>query len=332
MTGVAPSLIAVWRNVLRPMAGVMLLVILTDLLGSCRHREFLWEEPSARVPVSVEFDWSSDSTASPASMTVLLFRQGVSTPLIYDFKGHDGGRIMLMPGIYSAVCHNGDSDRHGYVGSESFENFGLRLNDNHNAGTRYGYSLAQIRSGDERIAHTPDSMWVAAIPSFNLAAGEGGILRFEMQPVVIHYTFIIHNPVNFTKAISVSATLSGMSGTVHPGLGVTGDETVTHFFEMTPTEDGGLYGEFLSFGHCGGRDLNSRDDDIGTHILVIHATLNNGRKWSSTHDVTDRIHRYAPGVDCVVRLDSLVFPPPTGSGGWSPSVGDWSGNQEEISM
>ncbi|MDE6278290.1 MAG: DUF5119 domain-containing protein [Muribaculaceae bacterium] len=310
--------------------------------SACNHREFLYDEPSGRATVEVMFDWSADPQASPRGMTVYFFRSGSKSraPIAYDFKGRNGGTVSLTPGVYSAICHNSDSDRHGFVDQDSYDDFGIRLNDHRNAGNLSNSSAVAPHSGDERIAHFPDSMWVASIPMFIIEAPaptdtHREIITFAMQPVVHHYTFLIHNPLNFNNSISVSASLSGMASTVHPGRSATGDETVTHLFNMTPTPDGGLFGEILTFGHCGSGDINSRDggDDSPEkpHVLVVRASLSDGQNWTSSHDVTDQIHG-SRVPDCVIRLDSIAFPKPTGGSGFSPSVGGWIGSQENVGM
>lgn len=309
-------------------------------LESCDHREFLYELPSKRQPVTVEFDWSNDPGANPEGMTVYFFRLNStsSTPITYDMKGRDGGSLTLIPGLYAAISHNNDSDRHGYVGSDTYHEFGIKLNDHRSSGDLTGNSNISPRIDNERIAHSPDSMWVGTISMFEVPApaptdnspAAPVVIRFVMQPVVAHYTFHINNPINFNNSMSISATISGMAGTIHPGRGVKGDETVTHFFNMTPTSDGNLFGEFLTFGHCGGDSILSKADD-NSHILIIHATLSDGNKWNSVHDVTDQIHK-SKVQDCVITLDSVSFPKSSAGGGFSPTVDDWSGNHEEVSM
>lgn len=327
----------------RAIAIIMSILALFANTG-CQHREFLYEEPSKRVPVVVEFDWSGDPDANPKGMTVYLFRIGSkqSSSIAYDFKGREGGTLSLMPGVYKAICHNNDSDRHGFVGEDSFDEFGLRLNDHRDGGDLHSNSNSILRDAEERIAHSPDSIWVATIDMFVIDSrnpldqgrAEPMVMHFDMQPVVNHYTFHITNPINFNKSISVSATVSGMASSIHPGRGTTGDETVTHLFNMSPTADGNLRGEILTFGHCKSRPLGARSDNDGDdvpHTLVVYATMANGERWSSVHDITNQIHN-SPTPDCVVLLDSVAFPKPTSSGGVSPSVGGWTGSKEPIGM
>ncbi len=327
---------------MRPLILISILVGLLLCIGGCRHREFLYETPSRRTPVYVEFDWSEDPTANPSEMTIALFRlnSSGSSVINYDFKGKNGGTIQLSPGVYAAICHNNDSGRHGFIGSNSFDDFGIRLNDNRYNGNFQSNSTAYMKLANERIAHSPDSMWVSAIslieipqpPTDTKSPRSPYVLRFLMHPVVSHYTFLINNPINFNKSISVSATISGMASTVHPGRGTTGSETVTHLFEMFPTPTGNLIGEILTFGHCGENDISSRSsENEAPHILAIHATMRNGQQWSSVHDVTDQIHN-SKISDCVIRLDSIPFPRPTGGEGFSPTVSGWTGTKEIIGM
>lgn len=323
------------------LARMLLMAVLACAASACNHREFLTESQSRRMPVAVEFDWTLDPEASPKEMTVYFFREGSKStrPIAYDFKGRDGGKITLLPGTYAAIGHNNDSDRHGFVGYESYGDFGLRLNDNLNAGSTQG--SPHIRATDERIAHTPDPMWVSAIDvveikdELTVGADSVQTVRFEMVPVVARYIFHVRNPINFNKSISVWATISGMASTVHPAPGMTGEETVMHMFDMQPTAEGNLYGEILTFGHCGGKQVRSRDDasgdDHGPHVLTIHAAMADGKVWYSAHDVTSQIHGSAT-QDCVIQLDSITFPKGTSGGGFTPSVGGWTGDHEEIGM
>lgn len=322
------------------MARMLLTVVLAFVVSACNHRDFLTESQSHRVPVAVQFDWSLDPEAGPKEMTVYFFREGSKStrPIAYDFSGRDGGEITLLPGIYAAISHNNDSDRHGFVGYESYSDFGLRLNDNVNNGSTQG--APNIKSSDERLAHTPDRMWISAIDvveikdALTVGAESVQTVRFEMVPVVARYMFHVRNPINFNQSISVRATISGMAGTVHPAPGITGEETVMHMFDMQPTADGNLYGEILTFGHCCGNRVRSRDDadsDTGPHLLTIHAAMGDGKVWNSVHDVTDQIHGSAT-QDCVILLDSIAFPTGSSGGGFSPSVGGWTGGSEEVGM
>ncbi len=324
-------------------AAFVMSILALCVTAGCEHREFLYDVPSKRVPVTVEFDWKADPGANPEGMTVYFFRVGSkqTSGIAYDFKGREGGSLSLMPGVYSAICHNNDSDRHGFVGEASYDEFGLRLNDNRNAGDLHGNANSYLRNADERIAHSPDSMWVATIDMFAIDArdpldpgrAEPIVLHFAMQPVVNHYTFHLRNPINFNKSLSVTATISGMAASVHPGRNSTGDETVTHLINMSPTADGNLRGDILAFGHCKGRPLDSRAGDEADvpHILIVYATMADGTRWSSVHDVTEQIHN-SPTPDCVVLVDSVAFPQHGGGGGVSPSVGGWTGSSEPIGM
>lgn len=332
------------RFLLFPALRNVLLLVCILLLSSCNHHDLTYSSTQRVVLVNVNFDWSNDPTAAPAEMTVYFFRDGAarnSLPIAYDFKGRDGGVIILPVGTYSAICHNADSDRHGFVGQTSFDEFGLRLGDLKNLGDfpSHPSSLPRADGAEtERMANSPDSIWVAAIPHLEIAAplesAQDQMVSFIMQPVVHHYTFIIHNPVNFNSATSIMASVSGMSAIVHPGRGMTGEETVTHAFDMVPTADGGLIGHLLTFGHCGSNPVVSRQmttPDSGLHSLVVYATLADGRNWYSTYDVTDQIHSSSV-PDCVVELDSINLPPSSSGGGFQPTVGGWQGSGEIIGM
>ncbi|MDE5749913.1 MAG: DUF5119 domain-containing protein [Duncaniella sp.] len=315
------------------------------LLGGCRHRDLCHDHPHTRVQVIVEFDWAEDPGANPSEMTVHLFRTGSRSPYVFDFKGREGGTIAIPAGTYAALCYNNDSDSHGFTGKDSHQDFGLRLGDLRSLGDMSSSPLRFPRAQgaeNERMANTPDSIWVGTVQVFEVDAPEPGVttavpqvMRFEMFRAVYMYTFIIHNTVNFNNSTTITASISGMSGTVHPGRRETGSETVTHAFGMKPTKDGGLIGQMLTFGHCASNPIGSRraSDDIAEHLLVVNATLSDGSQWHTTHNVTDQIHGYSPTADCVVHLDSLPLPKPNPEGGgFGPTVGGWEGNTEVVGM
>lgn len=325
-------------------AGLYVIATLISLLfSSCDHREFLYEEPSSRAILEVEFDFSDYPGASPEGMTVIFYRKGSSRPSTYEFKGSSGGKVNLAPGVYKAICHNNDSDRHGYISTHSYDEMGIRVIDNRDAAERYGLPAEALRNENERLAHYPDSLWVASIDNFVVEVPDRNEssqnapsqrITFEMQSVVSCYKFYIHNVINFQSSLSPTATISGMAGTVHPGQGKTGEETVTHLFSLSRLNDGSLYGEMLTFGHCASNDFSSRTDsraDASPHILVIRAMLNNGTYWESTHDVTEQIHN-SEDKDCIIHIYNLEFPPASGPGGFYPTVGEWGGQKEEITM
>lgn len=307
-----------------------------------------------------------------------------TTPFIFDITGREGATVMLPPGTYSAICHNSDSDKHGFVNRDSYEDFGLALSTVRSQGGMGSAAYTLRISADERIAHSPDSIWVGAVDNFIVqtrdallaqesATGRGDkdsegsvggvpvtVVSITMQSVVQHYKFIIRHPINISTASSFAASVSGMPSTVHPGRGMTGEETVTHSFGMYKKPDGSLCGELLTFGHCSAKPIVTRagkdkdlqagsasragdDPDRILHLLKIQVTHKNGELTSSSHDVTGQIHEYedsSPGVEIpeiVVELDTVVIPPPTsgiggGGGGFTPTVGGWTGTQETLGM
>lgn len=322
---------------------VLLSLVIILLFAGCEHRDLCYDHPHTRIPVNVEFDWTNDPTASPAGMTVYFFPNEVITAPYYafDFKGNTGGIVNLPPGTYSALCFNNDSDKHGLVRTSSHNEFGLWLTDLPAYGN-IGSPLNRIRTSDnERFAHCPDPMWIGSVSTITIEIPpqniddrkETHIVRFEMQPAVHEYTFIIHNPKNYSKSISLTGTVTGMSGTLHPGRGMTGAETVTHTFEIQQSTDGSLIGVMLTFGHCANNPVGTRsDEDIRDHILTVYATLSNGKIWSTSYNITQQLHT-SQDPDCVVEIDTIELPEaPKEGGGFHPTVNGWEGNSETIGM
>ncbi len=133
--------------------------------------------------------------------------------------------------------------------------------------------------------------------------------------------------------MAITASISGMASTVHPGRDATGDETVTHLFAMDATSNGNLIGRLLTFGHCASKPLSRSDnDDEVPHHLTVFADMGDGKSWYSAHDVTEQIHGSSRD-NIVVVLDSVSFPQHGAGGtGFQPTVNGWSGNHETVGM
>lgn len=320
---------------------VLVAICILGLTG-CKHKEFDYEPLKKRVPVKVEFDWSNDAAASPQIMTVYFYRindkNKASSAYVFDFNGKEGGTVSLPEGNYAALCFNDDASCYSIVGHTAHHTFGLRLNDIRNASHIYSPSATDIP--EERLAYSPEPLWVASLPLITIQAPPASaqvatqVVRFTMLSVVHRYTFIIHNPINLSSSHSIIATISGMASTVHPGQEMTGSETVKHVFRMNATAKGELTGSMLTFGHCGAKPLNTRGEDNAhtAHILTVSATLPDNTKWNYTCDVTNLIHN-SSSADCVVELDTVVLPPPTpttNGNGFQPDVGGWQGTQETL--
>ena len=105
------------------------IILLIALLSSCERQQELCfnHDQHDRVPVDVVFDWSMAPDANPVSMSLYLYPDGGLSPSIYQFSGREGGRIMVLPGNYTALTINSDTEGTSICNIDDIKTFEIRL-------------------------------------------------------------------------------------------------------------------------------------------------------------------------------------------------------------
>ena len=197
---------------------------------------------------------------------------------------------------------------------------------------------------EERVVITPEMMW--GDHAMNVDIRERGLsywfvrdgeterttierdeLRLTLMPheQICRYTYEIRNVKNVGYVTQMSASLSGMSGSVFCAAEQVEDEAVTLPFEASFDEQTHIVGGFHTFGH------HPENDE--RHKLALYVWLNDGSKWLYTFDVTGQVDEAPDKRRVHIVIDELSLPEPIGDdSGFQPTVDGWIEEEEEIWM
>ena len=290
--------------------------ILVSILASCEHKELCYDH-SHTVDVRVVLDWKNAAGANPSNMRLYLFPQDGGEVLSYGFTGCRGGNITVPTGCYKVLCLNSDTRSILYRNIGRFTDFeAYTVND-----VLVRRSVSTPRADgtqEERVARSPD----------RLCLGESGrLLTLYPEEAVCRYRLEIRHVENlkYIAPDGISGALSGMSGGLFAGMGITGTEVVTVPFGIIRGDSTTLTADFLCFG-C-------PPPPGKKHMLTVYALLADGSKFYYSYDVTSRIHAAKDPRNVPIVLDSLHLPRPiTNGGGFRPSVDEWWNMNIDIPM
>ncbi len=318
-----------------------IIVFLFLIMTACERQQELCfnHEQHDRIPIDVVFDWGLVPDADPISMSLYLFPDNGSVSSLYEFSGRNGGRILVPPGRYTALAINSDTQGTKVHNSDFLETFELRLTD------AYDIQGLNVRSDvlprapgteTERMVNSPDAIWRAKVDCIEVKPSiVTQTLTLTMSEAVFHYSAEIRNVENLSGVQSLSASISGMTGSMFIADGSVSDEMVTIPFEMTASDKTTLRGEWISFGHCGhSRSRSEQPKTSGHHLLTVYAVLRDGTQWYHSYDITERLHEL-PDNESLVTVDEGLHLPEassTAAGGFNITIDDWQTIPIDIPM
>lgn len=283
-----------------------------------------------RAQVEVEFDWEGHPYANPATMSLYMFPTDGSQSLRYEFNGREGHDITVPVGTYVAFAINSDSELARILNAHYQESFEISLRTAYEMeGLAERSSSVPRMAGteNERMASQPDEMWHSRLEQFDVKVDYGKTqkLSLRMSRLTRHFSVNIEEVSNMKDVASISATISGLFGSLYPCASIFFDEKVTIPFELNPADENSLTGEIRTLGHCRYSTSSKSDYDPGaidvSHYLTVYAILNDGTRWYHSFDVTEQMHS---GND-VITVSGLNLPEAMATGsGFQVNVDDWN--------
>lgn len=308
-------------------AYILMLLGLTGLTG-CDQRELCYDH-SHVSPVVIEFDWSLAPEATPNTMVVWFFSitskeryrfelTGDGTPSRAEFNS----RIMVRPGTYRVLCHNGTTDNNSERGN-TFNDYSLvtyddallaPLNRSENAPRPNDADHQPVRAMASTVyAHTIDE----AVTVEPAAVAEKNI-RFTPAEVTSIYDIIITGVENLTADTEASAAITGLAEAWNPATSAPGGTEVTIPFKLNHCGTECLRGSLVTFG------------DNAPHDVLHRLRVYTSHKYYYDFDVTEPIHKAGNSKHIVIHLQGLKLPV-SDQGGMSPGVDGWD-NADNIEL
>lgn len=319
------------RRTLHPSGFPAFIIMLLGLicLTGCDQRDLCYDH-SHVSPVTIEFDWSLAPEATPNTMVVWFF--STTTPERYRFELTGDGtasrsqfdsRIMVRPGTYRVLCHNGTTDNNSEKGN-TFNDYSLvtyddavlaPMNRSESAPLPDDANQQPVKAMASTVyAHTLDET-VTVEPA---AVAEKNI-RFTPAEVTSIYDVIITGVENLTADTEASAAITGLAEAWTPATSAPGGTEVTIPFKLNHCGSECLRGSLVTFGD------NAPHDNVRHHLRVYTSY-----KYYYDFDVTDEIHKAGNSKHIEIHLHGLKLPA-SSQGGMSPGVDEWD-NAENIEL
>lgn len=308
-----------------------LIIICLTIIGlqGCEQRELCYDHSHGAI-LDIEFDWSQEPDAEPATMVVWAFPEdgGDGTRAEFSNIQKDGKyQMRVSPGKYVLVCYNGETEFNHELGKTLDE---LTIT------TYESTLLAPLNRGSENAPRPPftdgqevrneashiymdktDNLLEVVEHSAHSLEIPHYSVKFTPKRATAIWNIRIEDIQNFNPNIVASAIVTGVARDLRISDGRPVGDDVTVPFALTTCGEGCLKASVVLFGDAAPHDV--------THYLRVYTTL----QYYYTYDITDIVHD-APdpkNVDIVIR--GLVLPD-TGSG-MSPGVSEWD-DAEEIEL
>lgn len=329
-------------------------VIASGLLTSCDHKDLCYCHLH-KTKIRVVYDWQNAPEANPAGMCVFFYAIGSDSYYRFDFNNISGGEIEIPVGYYRLITYNNDTELVKFSATNTF--------DQHLAFTRnadlleplYGNGVSSSVKTDngEMVKISPDGLWgchttdvlikehgveytVIRYDKSRAAndsiSGDNGdqIITLYPHDMLCHYSYEVRNAQNAEHVSRISASLSGLSGTLKMS-----DESVDTATVTLPVPGQAnattktITGQFLTFGQ--------NASNAAPHKMTFYVIMDNGSKYvikdAANLDVTTQVDNAPDQRHVHIIIDGLKFPD-TGNPdeGWIPTVDDWGVKEEDLKI
>lgn len=306
-----------------------LLIGMLLLLSGCRHKD-LWMGGEEYAILDVVFDWSGAGTRAgeeeSLSMGLYLYSEDGKAPLYYELSGHDGGKIRVPFGRYTAVAWNHENEAILLRGREHPETLEAYTREQGVLATM-GLSTRAPRpeSLEERSVLEPGPFWSGVLKELEVSLEASVRVTIPIRDAYRRLSVEVRDVENIKFVSSVSFAVSSVSASYFLSREALGAENVTVPFGGSVVEGEYLEGQCTLFGHC--------PEQVHPHWLTIYAILADGSKYFTHVDVSDQMHEGEDLPHIELDLEDIAFPNPfDGDASAYAQVDDWLTEKIDLIM
>lgn len=310
---------------------LLLLSSLLLILAGCSRRDVLDEYPVSGVQISL--DWSGVTDQLPDGMRAIFYPKNAGGVKFDSYLSAKGGSMKVIPGRYSVVIYNYNTETLRICGEESYETIEAYT------GNCSGLGIP----GTDEMVWEPDPLYVVSIEDVKIEKSDEVLqLVYKPKPVLRSYSFQM-KVAGLQYVSNVVGYVEGMANSYHLGTGVKASKGGPVFFSMSKTTER-VCGCFRVFGVPDA--ATSRAEFQMTLTLAFIKTDNSMQTLAV--DITEAVKPSNPEggeADEEEGQKEIELPvddenpleiekptnPPSGGGGMGGEVGGW-GDEDEVEL
>lgn len=269
-------------------AAILSLLTLTSCYGTD-----LGGEPQELTTVNVAVKMANISQeALPKGVTIDFYPHDVEGYGVKRFSvsPNNTSEVRITPGTYDIVAYTSESGATQISGGKTFS--GLI------ASTSEGTIPCKATSrSNETVSNCPSTLYKAVYRDVRISA-DNQVFAVELEEVTKNYSIEVDNVAEASEITKISASLSGMSGSMNISTGELGEEEVTLPLDCS-LKDGKISIRFSTFGF--------RSSKKHENILSVYAWMKDGSRWCYSVDVTSQVENGGKTGDVSVKIDEISF-------------------------
>lgn len=306
----------------------LLLSSLLLLLTGCSFREVLDDYPVSGVQITLEWDEGVNEAAT-GGVRVFFYPKDAKGVKFDSYLPMRGGTMKVIPGRYSVVIYNYDTESVQIRGDGAYETIEAFT------GNCSGLGIP----GADKMVWEPDPLYVVSVEDVEIEKSDE-VLQLVYKPRLVVKSYSFEIKVGGMQHVAhVVGSVDGMANCYFLGKDVKScymGKPV--FFEIDKSSDG-INGSFCVFGMP---DVVSSRAEMKMILTLVFVKVDNSIQTHEV-DITEIIMSIPPEEgggtpeitlpmeDVEIEVEKPTNPPIGGGGGIGGDLGDW-GEDDEVEL
>lgn len=303
---------------------VMGIALLLLFLPSCQFLPVYEREKSVQLELGLDLsnDLDEEVIAVPDYFKACFYGWDNGQLNHTHFVGSNGGDVTVPSGTYTLLVYTFGTEYVQIRGENSLETIEAFTSDITSSKLK-SYRRFSTKAVEDPIVYTPDHLLVAKgeviVPEFS-----GSVQRVDLHAdastIVQTFVFEMTQLTGLEYVESAEAFVTNQSRSYFIGKGEASDESCTVWFPVEVNrEEGRLRAVFNTFGVRTGEESK-------TYVHFIMRDTG-GEEHNYSMDITEKVAAPRHVIEIEEEID---IPEPEGTGGFSPAVNPWQGEEIDV--